>query len=74
MQTEREETMAISRGQVAKSVREDKLLHPERYCGVRGCLWKTAMLNPERNGYILYSNPCRKHDMAQPSCREKGQI
>lgn len=51
-----------TRSQVAKSVSADKDAHPERYCRVRGCLRKTALLNPKRDGYILYSTPCPKHD------------
>ena len=57
-----------SHNQVAKSVREDKLINPLRYCPVRGCLWKTA--TPKGNTYILNSNPCRKHQSRTPSSVE----
>lgn len=50
-----------SYGQVAKSVREDKELHPERYCLMRRCLWKTATVAPNGKGYVLNAKPCRKH-------------
>jgi len=36
----------------AAKVREHKAAHPEMYCSVRGCLWRTG----GRNG-----SPCRKH-------------
>lgn len=48
-------------GQVAKSVAEKKAQHPERYCPVRGCLWKTAEVAPDGKSYILNADPCRKH-------------
>lgn len=38
-----------SYSQVAKSVREQKEKHPENYCRVKDCLWRTA------------SGPCQKH-------------
>lgn len=31
----------MTRGSVAKKVREAKELHPERYCPARNCLWRT---------------------------------
>lgn len=52
--------MRSTRGQVAKSVRENKEQHPERYCPARGCLWKTAEVGPDGE-YILNADPCRKH-------------
>lgn len=42
-----------SHGSVAKKVRLDKEAHPENYCKVKGCLWRTMTRNGE--------NPCRKH-------------
>lgn len=50
----------MTRGQVAKSVRQDKESHPERYCPERRCLWKTAEVGPDGE-YILNADPCRKH-------------
>jgi hypothetical protein len=50
----------MTHGQVAKSVREDKAQHPERYCPEPRCLWKTAEVGPD-GGYILNADPCRKH-------------
>jgi hypothetical protein len=58
-----------SHNQVAKSVREDKEAHPERYCSLRSCLWKTAVVGPD-GGYILNADPCRKHPVATPSSKE----
>lgn len=59
--------------QVAKTVSQRKAEHPELYCKARGCLWQTAELNPERNGYILNADPCRKHPELnnEPSRREQ---
>lgn len=51
--------------QVAKIVREDKEAHPERYCAVRGCLWKTAVVAPDGKGYILSASLCRKHELSR---------
>ena len=43
----------MTRSQVAKSVRENKEKHPERYCFAARCLW------------ALRSGPCPKHDKAE---------
>jgi hypothetical protein len=59
-----------NRNQVAKSVREDKESHPNRYCTVKDCLWKTATVSPDGKTYILNSDPCRKHPAAVPSSKE----
>lgn len=58
--TKGEATM-VRRGQVAKTVSGDKELHPERYC--KQCLWKTAMVNAKRDGYVLNANPCPRHEV-----------
>jgi hypothetical protein len=50
----------MTHGEVAKSVREDRELHSERYCPARRCLWKTAEVGPDGE-YILNADPCRKH-------------
>lgn len=42
-----------SHASVAARVRADKDAHPERYCAVRGCLWRILT----RQGFV----PCRKH-------------
>jgi hypothetical protein len=60
----------MTHGEVAKSVREDKESHPDRYCAVKGCLWKTATVSPDGKTYILNSDPCRKHPVAEPSSKE----
>ena len=39
----------MTRGQVAAKVRAAKEAHPERYCSVRGCLWRVTR------------GPCSKH-------------
>lgn len=52
--------MMANRNQVAKSQREKKEQHPERYCPARNCLWKTAEVGPDGE-YILNVDPCRKH-------------
>ena len=51
--------------QVAKSVREDKEAHPERYCAVKSCLWKTAVVAPDGKDYILNARLCRKHEVSR---------
>jgi hypothetical protein len=48
--------MSINRNQVAKTVRENKEKHPEYYCGVPNCLWRTQT----RGGY----KPCGNHQTA----------
>ena len=39
----------MTRGSVAKKIREYKEAHPERYCPTPKCLWRMS------------SGPCRKH-------------
>lgn len=48
----------MSRGQVAKLVRESKERHPERYCLAKNCLW------------ALRSGPCPKHDKSEADFRK----
>jgi len=66
----------MTHGQVAKSVRDDKVGHPERYCPDRGCLWKTAVVAPDGKSYILNADPCRKHPALNtaPSCKEAETV
>jgi hypothetical protein len=49
------------RTQIAMTVSGDKRQHPERYCPVRRCLWKTATVGATGE-YVLNADPCRKHD------------
>ncbi len=42
----------ITRGSVARSVRESKERHPDKYCKAPGCLWRTS------------NSPCQKHPVA----------
>jgi hypothetical protein len=45
----------MSRGSTAASVRRAKEAHPEHFCDVKGCLWRT--INPRTGA----ETPCRKH-------------
>lgn len=42
----------MTRGSVAKNVRESKERHPERFCSAKGCLW------------AVRSGKCPKHPYA----------
>lgn len=43
----------MNRDSVAKRVRLEKEAHPERFCPVAGCLWRTTIMGK--------LEPCRKH-------------
>jgi hypothetical protein len=43
-------------------VAQDKVKHPERYCSVSRCLWKTSKLNHDTQVHELNRCPCGKHD------------
>ncbi len=47
-----------SHGSVAAKVRANKEKHPEFYCRVPGCLWRTVVFN---GGTVPIQNPCKKH-------------
>jgi hypothetical protein len=53
-----------SHASVAKSVREQKERHPERFCPNPRCLWKTAKLNRETQEYEG-GGPCPRHGGAR---------
>ena len=44
----------MSRFTTAAKVAKDKAAHPERYCDVKGCLWRTVHVD----GRVT---PCKKH-------------
>jgi hypothetical protein len=46
-------TAVTTYARVAASVAQEKLEHPERFCVVPRCLWRTQTVSGE--------NPCRKH-------------
>jgi hypothetical protein len=70
-----------SHASVAKSVREQKERHPERYCRAKGCLWHVAKLDHATQTYSLASEcltgycPRHKH-LAQdlPSVQIEGSF
>ncbi len=47
----------MSRGSVAAKVREHKEAHPDMYCKVKNCLWRTG--GP-------HGSPCRNHPVSGP--------
>jgi len=47
-----------TRGSVAAKVRQEKEAHPERFCEVRGCLWRVKH-------HAGPDTPCRKHPKAE---------
>ena len=49
--------LAMSHNSTAKSVREDKEQHPERYCPK--CLWKVLLLNHDT----------QQHNIVAPGCK-----
>ncbi len=50
----------------AAKCRIEKEKHPERFCGVRSCLWRVKT----QAGY----NPCRKHTPAEkPTTTEEAK-
>lgn len=52
----------MTRGGVAKKVRENKEKHPELYCPNPKCLWRTG------------GGPCPRHAPAKPPvCEECGE-
>ena len=50
----------------AARVREEKELHPERFCTRRDCLWRVKTVRGE--------NPCRRHPVAPPVSRLREQV
>lgn len=47
----------------AARVRLDKEAHPEKYCRVPRCLWRTIVFN---GGTAPIIKPCRNHPHANP--------
>lgn len=52
-------------GSAAKMVRENKEAHPENYCRVARCLWRTG--GPT-------GSPCRNHPVATPAPAAKPAV
>lgn len=50
-----------SYGSVAKRVREDKEIHPEKYCTSPGCLWRIEG---------RFGSPCRNHPIKKEATHE----
>lgn len=50
----------ITHGSVARDVRERKERHPEDYCRVKDCLWRTS------------SGPCQKHPATGQPARQSN--
>lgn len=58
-----------SHSQVAKNVRASKEAHPEYFCVVPSCLWRTAgRVNGE---FRLNTNPCKNHPSRKPTVDER---
>lgn len=55
----------MNHSQIAQTVRRGKEAHPEYYCPVPSCLWRTAgRVNGE---FKLNVKPCRNHPNKQPT-------